>query len=117
MRSLVKSALALGFIGGATLSLVAATPATTMHRSGPPWISIEYPANPLDASTRAAFLLVHTFHHQTPTASTLSGTAEGLVGGERKSMRKVLTTVHTDEIRSGVIKVARCKIPCGINRP
>ena len=31
---------------------------------GPPWISIEYPANPLDPSTRGGYLLVHTFHHQ-----------------------------------------------------
>lgn len=86
MRSLVKSTVILGVIGATTLSLVAAAPTRITHRAGPPWISIEYPANPLDASTRGAFLLVHAFHHQIPTSSTVSGTAEGLVGGERKSV-------------------------------
>ena len=30
---------------------------------GPPWISIELPANPYDQTMRGAFLLVHAFHH------------------------------------------------------
>ena len=54
--------------------------------SGPPWISIEYPANPLDQSTRGAYLLVHAFHHGTPMQAPVRGTAEGLVNGERKSV-------------------------------
>src|SRR5207302_6158343 len=54
--------------------------------SGPPWISIEYPANPLDGTTRGAYLLVHAFHHGTPVQSPVRGTAEGLVAGERKSI-------------------------------
>ena len=54
--------------------------------AGPPWISIEYPANPLDRSTRGAYLLVHAFHHGTPVAYPVSGTAEGLVKGERKTV-------------------------------
>ena len=54
---------------------------------GPPWISIEYPVNPYDQSTRDAFLVVHAFHHGTPTAFPVSGTAEGLVNGQRQSIK------------------------------
>lgn len=65
----------------------AASPAAPrVPRLGPPWVSIEYPVNPYDASARGAYLLVHVFHHGTPTASPLSGTAEGVVNGERKSV-------------------------------
>ncbi|MEP7345881.1 MAG: hypothetical protein ABI877_11460 [Gemmatimonadaceae bacterium] len=53
---------------------------------GPPWISIEYPVNPYDQTTRDAFLLVHAFHHGTPTDFPVSGTAEGLVNGQRRSV-------------------------------
>ena len=59
-----------------------ATPAL----AGPPWISIELPANPYDRASRGAFLLVHTFHHGTEVGSEPSGTAEGVVGGQRKSV-------------------------------
>jgi len=46
----------------ALVSALVATPAL----AGPPWISIELPANPYDQATRGAFLLVHAFHHGTP---------------------------------------------------
>lgn len=84
MRSPLKLSLSAVAVV-ASLALVAAAPTTGAHR-GPPWISIEYPANPLDPTTRGAYLLVHAFHHQTPMESMVSGTAEGLVGGERKSI-------------------------------
>lgn len=76
--------LAIGAIALA-LTLPATKPfaATTL---GPPWISIETPVNPYDASTKNAFLLVHAFHHGTPTNFPVSGTAEGLVRGERKTV-------------------------------
>ena len=83
MRSLVRTSFGLLTLGGA-LTVVAAAPSSRV--SGPPWISIEYPANPLDGSTRGAYLLVHAFHHQIPTSSPVRGTAEGLVNGERKSI-------------------------------
>src|SRR5439155_23159795 len=54
--------------------------------SGPPWISIEYPANPYDAASRGAFLLVHAFHHGTPVNFPVSGTAEGIVNGSRRTV-------------------------------
>ena len=53
---------------------------------GPPWISIETPVNPYDPATRGAFLVVHEFHHGTPAQAPLSGTAEGMVNGERRSV-------------------------------
>lgn len=53
---------------------------------GPPWISIELPPSPFDASTRNAFLLVHAYHHGTPSNFPVSGTAEGLVDGKRRSV-------------------------------
>jgi len=64
-------------------SLLAATAFAT---SGPPWISIEYPANPYDAASRDAVLLVHAFHHGTPVGFPVSGTAEGLVAGARRTV-------------------------------
>lgn len=62
--------------------LAFATPAV----AGPPWISIELPASPWSSLPRDAFVLVHTYHHFTPVPVTLFGTAEGLVGGERRSI-------------------------------
>src|SRR5688500_12357411 len=53
---------------------------------GPPWISIEYPPSPYDASTRDAYLLVHTYHHGTPIGAPVTGKAEGIVAGERRSV-------------------------------
>ena len=76
-RSLSFAALAL-----LSLTISAAVPATL----GPPWISIEYPPSPYDATTREAFLLVHTFHHGTPIVAPVTGKAEGIVSGERRSV-------------------------------
>jgi hypothetical protein len=71
------------------LALALTLPAAAPHHApvlGPPWISIETPVNPYDASTKDAFLLVHAFHHGTPTNFPVSGTAEGMVRGERKTV-------------------------------
>jgi hypothetical protein len=54
--------------------------------AGPPWISIEYPVNPYDQTTRDAYLVVHAFHHGTPVDFPVSGTAEGIVNGQRRSV-------------------------------
>ena len=86
MRSVVKFSLCLAAVASGAIALAAAAPAAVARMSGPAWISIEYPANPLDPSTRDAYLLVHAFHHQTPMAFPVRGTAEGLVNGERKSV-------------------------------
>lgn len=54
--------------------------------AGPPWVSIELPANPWDQTTRGAFLLVHAFHHGLPIQVPVTGVAEGIVNGQRKSV-------------------------------
>lgn len=60
--------------------------AATMAFMGPPWISIETPPNPYDSGSRGAYLLVHTFHHGTPVNNPVSGTAEGMVDGARRTV-------------------------------
>ena len=67
----------------ATAALLGTTAFTAF---GPPWISIEYPANPYDSGSRDAFLLVHAFHHGTPVSFPVSGTAEGIVAGARRTV-------------------------------
>src|SRR5437773_9742563 len=76
IRSLALAALA---------SALLAAPAFGVK--GPPWISIELPVNPYDQSTRGAFLLAHSFHHGTAMGFIVSGTAEGMVNGERRSLK------------------------------
>ncbi|HXM37902.1 MAG TPA: hypothetical protein VN908_04485 [Gemmatimonadales bacterium] len=71
--------------------------------AGPPWISIEYPVNPHDQSMRGAMLLVHVFHHSTPIASPMEGTAEGIVNGERRSVK----LAFTETSRPGVYGLSR----------
>ena len=77
-RNIAKAALT-------ALSLVAVL-AMAPAPVGPPWISIEYPPSPFDATTRDAFLLVHAFHHGTPMNFPVAGKAEGLVAGKRRTV-------------------------------
>lgn len=81
----------------ATLALAAALVV------GPPWISIEYPANPHDRSNTGAMLYVHVFHHAQPIAYPLEGTAEGFVNGERRSIK----LKFTDTARPAVYGLSR----------
>lgn len=82
----------------------AAVPAAAAEAAmGPPWLSIEYPPNPFDATTRQAFLVVHAFHHGTPTGFPVSGSAEGLVNGERRTVRLSFTATS----RTGVYALAK----------
>ena len=64
----------------------AVVPASAARLLGPPWIAIEYPANPYDRENRGAFLYVHTFHHNNAIDATLRGSAEGLVTGQRRTV-------------------------------
>lgn len=64
------------------LLLVVATPLL----AGPPWITIEYPGNPFNPEVRDAFLVVHAYHHNTPVGLPVSGTAEGIVNGQRRTI-------------------------------
>ena len=79
----MKRMLLHSFALATVLTVAASTPAL----AGPPWISIEYPANPFDATSRGAFLTVRTYHHRDFQSMTVTGTAEGVVDGKRQSMR------------------------------
>jgi len=68
---------------------------------GPPWISIEYPANPLDQTTRGAYLLVHSFHHQTAVQQTISGEAMTWENGRKRTLPLRLQSTS----RTGVYKL------------
>ncbi len=68
------------------LAALFASALATPALAKPPWISIEYPINPYDASLRGAFVVVHTFIHRMPYALRLAGTAEGIVNGERRTI-------------------------------
>lgn len=68
---------------------------------GPPWISIEYPANPLDRSTRNAYLLVHSFHHESAVQSNISGEALTWENGTKRTVPLRLETTS----RTGVYKL------------
>jgi hypothetical protein len=76
-RTLLRSIALVGFL---TLSVAGTAFA------GPPWISIEYPANPYDRTTRDAFLTVRTYHHGDFQSKTVTGRAEGVVNGKRQGM-------------------------------
>jgi hypothetical protein len=79
---MIRRSLNVSLLAVLALAISAAAPVTL----GPPWISIEYPPSPYDATTREAFLLVHTFHHGTPIVAPVTGKAEGIVSGERRSV-------------------------------
>jgi hypothetical protein len=72
-----------------TFALVTALTLTAFSTAlaGPPWIAIEYPANPFDQDTRGAYLTVRTYHHGDLLSKTVTGTAEGIVNGKRQSMK------------------------------
>jgi len=90
MQKSIRRALALAAIAAVGF----AAPAL----AGPPWISIELPANPYDAASRGAFLLVHAFHHGTPVAFPITGTAEGIVNGERRSIKLEFAKTSRDGV-------------------
>ena len=54
--------------------------------AGPPWISIELPANPLNPTTRGMFLLVRSYHHGDAMQMPVTGSATGLVDGKRQTL-------------------------------
>ena len=67
-------------------ALLALTLAAAPLHAGPPWISIELPANPLNATTRGMFLLVRSYHHGDAMQMPVTGTATGLVNGKRQTV-------------------------------
>jgi len=83
------------FALAAAISAVFAAPALA---KGPPWISIELPVNPYDRTMQGAFLLVHAFHHQTPVGFPIEGTAEGMVNGQRRSVKLEFSETSRDGV-------------------
>lgn len=77
--------------------------------AGPPWISIELPANPHDPATRQALFVVHAYHHSANVQYPVTGTAEGLVDGERRSI--ALTVTPTG--KAGLYAVTRPRLDEG----
>ena len=81
LRRVFFSTLALA-VSAATAAR--ATPSVAMW---PPWLSIESPVNPSDPSVRGAAMLVHTALREGPAQlADLTGTAEGIVNGARRSI-------------------------------
>jgi hypothetical protein len=88
----------LRLLAPAVLAAVAvawAAPADHVARFGPPWISVESPPNPFDRATRDAFLVVRTYHHGTQLDQGVRGTAEGIVGTERRTVRLTFDRTST----------------------
>jgi len=97
--------LTLGALAAA-LIITPTPPFTESHSAdmvGPPWISIEHPVNPYDATTRDAFLLVHAFHHGTAMNFPVTGTAEGIVDGKRQTEKLAFNRTS----RTGVYALSR----------
>ena len=69
---------------GMLLALAALLPAALA--AGPPWITIEYPPNPLDPASRGALVVVHTYHHAAAMEATLTARAVGIVDGRRRTV-------------------------------
>ena len=74
------------------LALLASITLAAPAIAGGPWISIELPGNPYGRATRGAFAVVHTYLHETPAPFMVSGTAEGLVNGQRRSLPMTITS-------------------------
>jgi hypothetical protein len=69
------------------LVVIAAAFASPARLKWPPWLSIEAPVNPFDPGARGAAMLVHvSFREGEARLADLTGTAEGVVGGTRRSV-------------------------------
>lgn len=84
---------ALGRACGLALTLVLCLAATAL--AGPPWLSLELPVNPYNRETRGALALVRTYHHGGPIQLQVRASAEGLVDGERVTLRLELVPTGT----------------------
>ena len=74
---------------------------TLSAAAGPPWISIEYPANPLDPETRGALVVVRTYHHEAPQVADMRAEALAVIDGRRVTRALQVTATS----RSGVYAV------------
>jgi hypothetical protein len=88
-----RTMLRLGALGAVLLLPISthrfgtASAGVTPASYGPPFLSLEVPPNPMRQDTREAALVVRVFHHGSPAGYKIQGRAEGLVDGERRSIR------------------------------
>jgi len=75
-----------------TVFLALAVSVAAPALAGPPWITIEV------RPTGGAFVFARTFHHGTPEALALTGTAEGLVDGQRRSVPLSFERIGEDNV-------------------
>jgi hypothetical protein len=86
------------------LALIALTAAAPARAKWPPWLSFESPVNPYDRSLDGSVLLIHAATHDgVPTISDVSGAAEGIVTGARRSIALKLDPTS----RAGVFAVRK----------
>ncbi len=71
---------------GLAAALAVALAAPALVEAGPPWITVEYPPNPLDRETRGALLVVHTYHHAGSVAAEISAVAHPAGEGDARSI-------------------------------
>ncbi|MEP6491497.1 MAG: hypothetical protein ABJF01_02385 [bacterium] len=109
-RTLVPTLLAtFVIVAGAVATMAVATtavaaPTTSTLAKWPPWLSIESPVNPYDPTSRDAAFLVHAMLREgVPKLSDVTGAAEGMVDGKRRT-----AALHFDTTsRPGVFAVRR----------
>lgn len=102
----VIAVAALGF----TLAPSSDAGGSALHSStsvkGPPWISVEYPANPYDPATRGALVVLRSYHHDVQIEAAATASAISIIDGERRTIPLEITATS----RSGVYAV-RGKLP------
>lgn len=92
------------FVALATLSLAAAAPPASGIVKWPPWLSIESPVSPWDPASHGVAFYVHAMLREgLPSLGDVSGAAEGLVNGERRTVPLEFTSTT----RPGVFAVRR----------
>ena len=89
-----------------TLAALAAATLPAPAHAGPPWVSIELPANPLDPATRGALFVIHSYHHEASVETPVVCTAEGLVDGARRTLK-----LTVNETRRSGVRAVRGTVP------
>jgi hypothetical protein len=82
-RATLGAAMVIGLVA-VTAANKSSAPRAAMF--GGPWISIESPVNPYVASQAGGLFVVHTYVHMNPSDLPVSGRAEGIVDGKRRTV-------------------------------
>lgn len=84
-------------------------PVSTSPVKGPPWVSVEYPANPHDPATRGALVVLHSYHHALQIETAATASAISLVNDQRRTVPLEIAPTSRD----GVYAV-RGELPEGV---